>query len=379
MKKGLFLVTMSFAESHNTNYGVWKKTEGEYRAFKKKYDVKLVEAYFKTSKLKKAMARIPFFPNAFDPSRIKDDISKIDFIYLRYDYGDFPTVLFMKKVKKLNPQCKIIIEIPTYRVNMDVLASKWHQKIYILKHKVWTKRLYKYVDRAVVFHEMDKAYGIPTICTINGIDVDREKVKKFTVYAENAPINLISVSNMISWHGLDRAITGLHEYMTNERNLRDIRIHFVGSGREEEKLREMTREFGLQDHVTFYGYQYGEALDAIYDECDIGIEVLGMHRNGLPENETFSSTLKSREYFAKGIPMLSEAVFDGHYDSVRGYIFKVPFDESPLNYNEIVKFYDYCYKGKKEGELENKLRKFANETFGFDHVLKDVFDYIDGK
>ena len=379
MKKGLFLVTMSYTESCSTNYGVWKKVKAECKALQKKYKVKLVEAYYKTNIVKKAMARIPLFPNAFDSSSIKFNLKKLDFIYLRFDYGDFPTVLFLRKLKRTNPTCKIIIEIPTFRLNLDALASKWHQKIYILKHEVWSKEMYKYVDRAVVYCEVEKAYGIPTIKTINGIDVENEKVKKHTDYYENAPINLISVSNMISWHGLDRAIKGLHEYMKGNSNPRDIKIHFVGSGREEKKLRDLTSQYKLQDRIIFYGYKYGDELDNIYDQCDIGIEVLGMHNNGYSENEAYSSTLKSREYLAKGLPMISEAVFDEHYDEIRNYIMKVPFDESPLNFNDVIKFYDYCYKGKTPGELENELRKYAIDTFSFDVVMKDVFDYIDGE
>lgn len=373
MKKGLFIITKDLIESEKSDSGVCNKIKQQLGVFKTHYDIELVEAYFKRGLFGKLLSRFPFFPNMFSARELNIDFKNIDFIYFRYDWGDLQTLLFFRRIKSKNLQCKIILELPTYPIKLDNLTTKWHQKIFKYKHIIWSKYLVKYVDRAVVFGYDDYAYGIPTIKTSNGIDTASVSMKQFTNYNENE-IQLISVSNMVKWHGLDRIIEGLHKYMDEAKNQTYFHLHLVGQGREESFLRELVKKYNLQDEVTFHGYKYGEELQAVFDSADIGIEILGSHRN---KKSNISSSLKSREYFAKGLPFISECEFTDECSCVSEYILSVPADESPINMEEVISFYDRCYKDKISGTTEKDLNKFAKDKLDIKKVVQPIFEYID--
>lgn len=372
-KKGLFIVTKYMKESENSDSGVCKKIYQQFDVFKKHYDIELIEAYFKRRKIGKILSRVPLFPNMFSTKGLKVDYEKLNFIYFRYDWGDLQTVLFFCKLKKKAPKCKILIELPTYPLDLDKLTTKWHQKIFKYKHVVWSKFIKNFVDRAVVHGDDDYAYGIPTIKTSNGIDTASISVKKFTEYNEKE-IRLISVSNMIKWHGIDRLIKGMYKYKDNAVGQRKIYLHLVGKGREEAYLRELVKRYDLEDEVVFHGYKFGDELAAIHDQADIGIELLGIHRN---KTTGISSSLKSREYFAKGLPFVSECQFKEECNAVSAYILSVRADESPINMEEVIAFYDSCYKDKEQGSTERALNSFARDKLDINKVMEAIFEYID--
>lgn len=372
-KKGLFIVTKDMEESAYLNSGVCKKIYQQLSVFQRRYDIDLVEAYFRRNKLTKLLSKLPFFPHMFSAKGMNIDYKNLNFIYFRYDWGDLQTVLFFRKIKKKAPQCKIIVEIPTYPIDLDKLISKWHQNLFKYKHIVWSRVIKKYVDRAVVYGHDDYAYGIPTIKTSNGIDTDSMLMKKFTNYDEKE-IRLISVSNMIKWHGIDRIIEGIHKYKKNAKNQRKICLHLVGKGREEPFLQELVKKYNLENEVIFHGLKFGDELQGIFDQADIGIEVLGLHRN---RTTMISSSLKSREYFAKGIPFISECEFTDECKSVSEYILSVPADESPINMEEVISFYDRCYKDKMPGTTERILSTFAKDKLDIHKVIEPIFEYID--
>lgn len=373
MKKGLFIVTKDLNESGTSDSGVCKKIHQQFSVFRERYNIELAEAYFKRNNIRKLLSRIPLFPNMFSVRGLDFDYKGLDFIYFRYDWGDLQTLLFLHKVKAMNPKCQVILELPTYPLDLDKLVTKWHQKSFKYKHILWSRFIKNYVDRAVVFGRDEYAYGIPTIQTSNGIDTSSMKVKKSTEYS-NSEIHLISVSNMIKWHGIDRVIEGIHNYKKSGIESRRIYLHLIGKGREELYLHTLVEKYNLEKEVFFYGYKFDDELQAMYDHADIGIEALGVHRNKVM---LVSSSLKSREYFAKGLPFISECRFTDECKAVSQYILTVPADESPIDMEEIILFYDRCYKGRVPGTTEAKLNDFAKENLDIKKVMEPVFKYID--
>lgn len=371
-KQGLFIVVKDLEECAVLESGVYKKISQQFEAFKKYYNIELVEAYCKRNWRRKLLSRLPLFPNMFSAKGLIINYKKLDFVYFRYDMGDLQTVLFFRKLKKKAPRCKIIIEVPTYPLDLDKFTTKWHQKVFKYKHIIWSRFLKKYVDRAVVFSNDDHAHGIPTIKTSNGIDTSSISMKKFTEYNDKE-IRLISVSNMIKWHGIDRLIEGIHRYKENVIIHRDIRLHLVGKGREEAYLKELVNKYNLKNEVIFHGYKFGDELQSVFDQADIGVETLAFHRNKIT---IISSTLKSREYFAKGLPFVSECEFKDECKVVSEYIMSVPADESPIEIEDVVAFYDHCYKNKESGSTERELNLFAKENLDINKVMKVIFEYI---
>ena len=111
----------------------------------------------------------------------------------------------------------------------------------------------------------------------------------------------------------------------------------------------------MNKHVMFHGVKTGLALDEIYNQCDIGIEVLGGHRKGI----ALSSSLKSREYAAKGLPFVTSCYIDVFDDM--DFVLKFPADETPINMEAVVTFYDKIYKNKDRQAVINRIRNQSKE------------------
>ena len=111
-------------------------------------------------------------------------------------------------------------------------------------------------------------------------------------------------------------------------------LHIVGEGVPEvvSNYHCLTNENNLQEYVIFHGPLFGEALNAVFDQCKLGIGSLARHRSGI----THLRSLKNREYAARGIPFVYSEI-DDDFEGMP-YIFKIEPDESPLNIAQIIRF-----------------------------------------
>ena len=106
----------------------------------------------------------------------------------------------------------------------------------------------------------------------------------------------------------------------------------------------------------------------------LGIEILGCHRKGV----VLSSTLKSREYWAKGLPFITECEFPPEVQKISQYILKVPYDESPIDIEKVIEFHDNLYlrSDKSQEEIIDEIRDFAYRTCDMSVAMKPIIDYI---
>jgi len=149
-------------------------------------------------------------------------------------------------------------------------------------------------------------------------------------------------------------------------------FHLVGYGSEFERYQKMVADFALGDYVIFHGQQTGEALDAIYDQCNLGIASLGFHRTGLTEG----APLKTREYLAKGLPFIFGAKVSDISDEDKGSIYlQVPANDSPIDIEKILEFYARIYSEGAE-PVNKRLRQFAQEHFSMEVAMKEVIDFF---
>jgi glycosyltransferase involved in cell wall biosynthesis len=91
-----------------------------------------------------------------------------------------------------------------------------------------------------------------------------------------------------SWHGVDRIIL-------LAKHIPEFEFHVVGP------IYESDNSCYQPKNVFFYGEIYGMKLNEIMLQMDIGISSLGMERIGLTE----ASPLKTRQYLALGLPVIS--------------------------------------------------------------------------
>ena len=87
---------------------------------------------------------------------------------------------------------------------------------------------------------------------------------------------------------------------------RKIVLHIVGTGSGQQKLNEMIKEMNLNENVVMHGFKTGTELDAIYNKCHLGLISLATQDKDI----YIHSTLKSREYLAKGLPTIATGITD---------------------------------------------------------------------
>ena len=184
-------------------------------------------------------------------------------------------------------------------------------------------------------------------------------------------VHIIAVSAMREWHGYERIIEGMNNYYKDgEADKQNFILHLVGDGREYGKYKGLVEQYRLEKHVIMEGDMYGEALDALYEKCALGIDSLARHRSGID----VLSSLKSREYGAKGIPMINSCKIDIIEDDFN-YLLRVPADETPVDMNSVESFYNACYgAGKSRLEIGEEIRSYIKQRSGMKETLVKVVE-----
>lgn len=287
-----------------------------------------------------------------------------DVCYIRYEFSDPGFLGLLKALRKVCP--KIVLELPTYpyeEENNDNILS-W-TRLLIDRH--WRKQLHRYVDLIVTFYEgYETIFGIPVQVIPNGFDFSTMTLAKGELPIDS--IHIIAVSSMRAWHGYERFLAGMKDYYHGEGNKRNIVLHLVGNGREYGKYQTLVEEYHLGEHVVMEGAMTGKPLDALYDRCAMGIDSLARHRSGID----VLSSLKSREYGAKGLPIINSCKIDVIDDDFP-YLLRVPADETPINIPEVIAFYDRCFgNGKSRAEVGQTIRTYMEERSGMKETLRPV-------
>jgi len=289
---------------------------------------------------------------------------KFDFLYIRYT--GFATPFFVNFLKKVNKKnIRLFLEIPTYPFDKEH-KGLWG-KIRELVDKLSRRNMVKYLEKIITISDHDSIWGKSTIKISNGIDFDSVLLKRKQRTNSNS-IHLIGVASLELWHGFDRLVLGLADYY--KKNV-IINVYFnIISGKGDNEilasLKKLVLTNGLSDYVKFSGAVFGDQLDKMFDEADIGIGSLGCHRIGIFDYRI----LKNREYAARGIPFgYSGNDFD--FDA-RPYTIKIPADETPVNIDSIVRFYQNLTISPDE--IRNSVKNLVSWNVQMAKVAKCIIE-----
>ncbi|NQV30785.1 MAG: hypothetical protein HQ508_07855 [Candidatus Marinimicrobia bacterium] len=143
-------------------------------------------------------------------------------------------------------------------------------------------------------HEISFVPKIPSHTMSNGINVSRVRIAKRGGRDDNRLHIIFLAARFAPWHGLDYAILGIQKYIGDV----PLTLHVVGN------ISNISQIMDFKNSslaiLIYHGELHNEQLDNLFDQIDIGISSLGIHRIGLHE----ASVLKTREYFARGIPFV---------------------------------------------------------------------------
>ena len=365
----IFAATIQLSLTKQT--GIMKKVFAQTSAFESLFDVYTCGfnendiVYFHNGQMNKVTSfsnktdrRVKYF------KFLKEFATKMKAhsFYFRYASTDLFLLSTLKKLKKngvIN-----VIEIPTYPYKGEYKETFKKRLIYLLD-SILRFKLKKYVSRVVIFSENPKTvYGIPTINTMNGVDTS--SIKPIAKHNIHNGINLIAVASMLPHHGFDRMIEGLRLYYLNSNNDSVVRFHVVGDGPKLREYQNLCRNDNLESYVFFHGQKSGNELDALFEQSDIAVGSLGLHRIGLKE----ASTLKNREYAVRGLP-IAYSTFDSFLKDSK-YCVYFSADDTPINISKIVEFWETVQKVDNLNEI---IRSEAIKKCDMKVTMSPVLDF----
>lgn len=355
MEKLLFITTWDFKDEIST--GITNKIKAQIKAFEKngfQVDYTYIygnDAVFckngeeivlgKVGKLRKLAA------NFYLWRRMKQENYK--YVYSRYALADYFYIKLLGLFSKRNST--VIVEMPTFPYDKEQAPGIIWWGLYTID-KIFRVKLKKVVNYIATYYKNEEIFGLPTIMMYNGIDFEKTKVRN--PQNETKQIRLLAVAALSRWHGYDRLLEGLGEYYKQPRD-REVVFHIVGDGPVRKEYEKIVEKHHISKYVVFHGMKYKEELDAFYDICDIGVENLGFHRSGI----LLSSTLKSREYGAKGLPFVTSCKVDV-FEEV-DFVLNLEPCEDAIDIEKIIRFYDEMYTYNDKHEMAVRIRDIARK------------------
>lgn len=367
--KGYYLFAPVEPENVGPESGVERKVRAQHRALSQYVDCELVilpAAHYSGSLAEKIIRRLPYTA-AWRKWKYKGEFDDADFLYIRQVYHDDAFVRYLRAVRKRNPKIRIVYELPTYPYDGETQLSLANAA-FILKERLSRRRAARYIDRIVTFYGQKEIWNVPCIDLINGYDFSSVELPR---RRKSGAIHVISVALTAAWHGYDRFLAGMADYYEHG-GAEDIVYHYVGSIMPEHEA--FVREHRLESHVIFHGKKSGEELRNLMRQSFIGIDVLGGHRKDYP----VSSSLKSREYFAYGMPVITSSRIDFLPEDSK-YQLLVSYDDSPVDIENVLRYYHFLYDNKELNKLAEDVRSYAKDRCDISITMKPVVDWLLGE
>lgn len=364
--KGYYLFAPVEPENAGPESGVERKVRAQHRALNQYLDCELAilpPVQYSGGIAEKIRRRLPLTA-AWRKWKYGGEFNDADFLYIRQVYHDASFVRWLRTLRRQNPKVKLVYEVPTYPYLTEQKTSRANAA-FRKKEARWAPRAAKYMDRIVTFYGQDEIWGVPCLKLINGFDFSQVELPERPAPKD---VQIISVAATAFWHGYDRLIEGIHQYYEYGGTERIV-YHVVGTilpG-----LRQMVQDYHLEDHVIFHGRQSGEALKALYAQCYLGVDVLGGHRKNYP----VSSSLKSREYAAYGLPILTSSPVDYLPEDYK-YQLTAPYDDSPVSAAEILSFFRSVYDENPPSSVAREIRSFAESYCDMSVTMKPVAEWL---
>lgn len=380
------LLYIAFKDFSNLHFGANSKVLSQCRAFESYgYDVELIgrsetdtvlittDENVKVLKKNTQNIKNKRISNLFAKGNQMKNIEEYlqnksyDACYIRYDFSDANFISLLKSVKKA---CRrVVLELPTYPYEEENNIG-FMNKVKMAIDKHYRTKMKDYIDVIVTFYSgYSELFGIPVLVVPNGFDFSMMDLAQKEL--SDDVVHIVAVSSMREWHGYERIIEGMKNYYAEEKDdKKNFVLHLVGNGREYGKYKALVEKYSLESHVIMEGAMFGEKLNALYEDCALGIDSLARHRSGI----SVLSSLKSREYGAKGIPLINSCKIDIIGDDFP-YMLRVTADESPVDMDAVADFYEKCYNsGKSRQEIGMEIRSYIEEKSGMKSVLSKVVE-----
>lgn len=178
-------------------------------------------------------------------------------------------------------------------------------------------------------------------------------------------LNLIAVAHVSYSHGYDLLIKAMKTYYDSKPN-RKIVFHIVGTTRPE--LKDLTKQYELEDYIIFHGFKTGIELDELFEIADIGVNKIRIDTDAT--KSVGMTTLKTVEYTFRGLPQISGAGFTVDRNHVDVPNFLYVFKNNEYDLMDVLSFYDAL------DVTPHMIRAYAKQHMSWNKVFLDVFEKL---
>jgi glycosyltransferase involved in cell wall biosynthesis len=233
----------------------------------------------------------------------------------------------------------------------------------IIRDILFEKKCARNIDCVAAISKEPLIWNCKTVSIDNAVNMEDVPIKA-PRKGKGDDLVLISVAVEQPYHAYYRLINGIGRYYENGGG-RNIKLYMVGKYRDQ--TQQLVCSWKLQDHIFFVGEKSGRELDLLFDESDIAVGTFGK-RGG----SEFGSSIKSKEYFARGIPFINgwrEYAFDDDCP----YVLRFPLDDTDIDIHKVLAFYDAL---RERSDVSVKMREFAEQNFTWDGQYEKLFGEI---
>jgi len=282
-------------------------------------------------------------------------------IYIRHPGANPALLSFLAWVKARNASTRVVLEVATFPFSGQ--ADSAARKMVAAADDVLSGSLKRFVDYVVTFCGQSEIYGIPCIRCSNGIDASSVPLRHAPQLDPRAP-RLLGVAVLANWQGYDRVLEGLRGALDGDPTMQP-HLSLAGDGPAAVELKRLCTRLALDDYVTFHGITTGRALDRLFDDSDLALATLGIHRSGLQN----VSSLKAREYCARGIPFVL-AGEDESFDQNVPFALRVPVADEPIDLTDLVARLETLLEGAES--LPQEMRAYAVENLSWKTRMAEI-------
>ncbi|ELX8422768.1 glycosyltransferase [Escherichia coli] len=346
------------------NNGVWKKVLSQVKALaQNSFNIDLVyrlddNSYILKSngiekKIKLQQKNIIFY----NVSKIIK--KKYDVVYIRKPHGGFYALFLffaLKKIKKINPNALIYMEIPTYPYANEVRTFKGYisHYIYELSFCVFKKYLTKIL---CIGDAPEYIKNVPTVKFRNGVDTDLIQM------IDNRPPHdsfiFVGIANLVYWHGYDRLLMSIKKY----NGTKNVKFYIIGDTEPElSRLKSIVHQYNLDDRVIFLGRKSQIQIINILKTVHVCVDSLGRHRSGNKKNDS----IKSKEYAAMGLPFIKSHDDDSFNNEP--FIYQVSANEKEFSIDNII-----CWYEDLPSNFRLQERNYAINNLAWEKIYQDFF------
>jgi len=320
--------------------------------------------YPKSSLRKKIMRR--FFKFSIINETI--DLSSYDAIVIRYPR---PISYDWKKFTNKYPN-KIITEHHAIALPETIYKITFSNILNFIQEYINSKKLKNKaigligVTDEISREESKRNFSLPRKTISNGIDVSKVNFTKFIPFDGESLTMTIVASEFAAWHGLDKLLNSL---IVNNSDIK-ITLNLVGEyiTNNDKTTIENINTTKKNITVKILGSKRGEELDEVFSNSTLAIGSVAIYRQKLEE----ACALKIREYLARGIPFIYSAK-DPDISENSSFSFELPNDDSPIDFNQIIKFVEQVSAQKN---ISEEMREYAFETVDWTIKVKEMYKFV---